>query len=63
MLCSTISWTAWSFLMHGEWAFIPIFSLVFNLVANVLPGWVENVYIIVTLGMAVVTSLIGLSDW
>ena len=49
--------------MHGEWAFIPIFSLVFNLVANVLPGWVENVYIIVTLGMAVVTSLIGLSDW
>lgn len=60
LIGATVSWSAWSLLMHGEWSFIPIFATVFDVVSESLPRWVGSLYTTVSLGFSA-TSVVRAS--
>jgi hypothetical protein len=60
LLGSTATWTLYHLLAHGDWSFIPIFSLVFEFIASGAPDWVQSLYTVLCLGYATLTA-IGIS--
>lgn len=57
LLSATVTWTLYKLLLHGEFSFIPLYSILFELVSEGLPLWIPGLYTLLSLGYAVVSAV------
>jgi hypothetical protein len=59
LLGATLTWWLYFLLVYGEGSLIPIFQLLFDLVASSAPEWFRTLYIVISLGYSAVTAIVA----
>jgi len=63
LLGETATWMLYNLLFNGEWSLLPVFRLLFDLVAHESPAWIQVLYTILTLGYALAGALASTFDF